>query len=296
MNIIETRSLTKYYGKSRGIIDLDLKVKKGKIFGFIGPNGAGKSTTIRTLLAFLIPTSGSAEIFGMDCIRKAPLIKKRIGYLPAEVNYYDDMRVKDLFNYVARLRRKDCRKKMKELSDVFELDLNQKIISLSSGNKKKVTLILSLLHEPELLILDEPAAGLDPLMQSRFFELLRKEKSRGVTVFFSSHVLSDVQKVCDRVAIIKEGRIIKEEQMGELEEARYKKIKIVFSGNRINDREFKISGVENMKVKGNTIEFYYSGKVDDVTRRLSNITIDDIWIEDPSLEEIFMHYYEKEEK
>lgn len=291
MNIIETRNLTKYYGRSRGIIDVDLDILGGEIFGFVGPNGAGKSTTIRTLLAFLRPTKGSAKIFGMDCILEAPKIKSAVGYIPAEVNYYEDMKVKDLLNYSAKFYQKDCRKRIKQLSKILKLDLGKKINSLSSGNKKKVSIVQALLHEPGLLILDEPTNGLDPLIQNRFFEILKEESEKGVTIFFSSHILSEVQRICDRVAIIKEGKIIKIEQIDELRKTRYKKIKIAFAdGVRVNS--LTTAGIKDSQVKDNILEFIYSGKINNIIQELSGKDIDNIWIEEPALEEIFMHYYE----
>ena len=199
MNVIEVKNLTKTYGKSRGISDVSFNVEQGEIFGFIGPNGAGKSTTIRTLLSLIHPTSGSATIFGKDIVKDAPAIKKDIGYLPSEVFYYDNMRVKDLLKYSASFYKKDCRKRMNELAEIMELDLNRKIDDLSLGNKKKVGIVQGLLHEPKLIILDEPTSGLDPLMQHKFFELLEEENKKGATILFSSHILSEVQRLCDRV-------------------------------------------------------------------------------------------------
>jgi ABC-2 type transport system ATP-binding protein len=294
MNIIETINLTKYYGRSRGIIDVSLDIPEGEIFGFIGPNGAGKSTTIRTLLAFLRPTKGSAKIFDMDCILESPKIKNEIGYLPAEVGYYEDMKVKDLFNYSAKFYNKDCGKRIKELSEILKLDLNKKINSLSSGNKKKVSIVQTLLHEPKLLILDEPTSGLDPLIQNRFFEILKNENKKGVTIFFSSHILSEVQRICDRVAIIKEGRIIKIEQIDELRKNKYKKIKIAFADGVVVNN-LTTDGIKNKLVKDNVLEFIYSGKIKNIIQELSGKDIDNIWIEEPALEEIFMHYYEGED-
>ncbi len=295
MNAIETRGLTKYYGKSRGIVDVNLSVLKGEVFGFIGPNGAGKSTTIRTLLAFLRPTRGSAKVFNMDCISMSHEIKKRIGYVPSEVNFYDDMKVKDLLQYSAKLHRKKCKKKTDELIEQLELDINKKINTLSSGNKKKVAVIQALMHEPELLILDEPTGGLDPLMQNKLYKILEEEKKRGGTVFFSSHILSEVQRICDRVAIIREGKIAKIETVDKLRADRQKKIRIVFGKNNIQ-QGFNIEGVHDCKVKENTMEFIYSGRINPVIKELSRRDIDNIWIDEPSLEEIFMHYYEKEGK
>src|SRR5665647_2400083 len=207
MSVIEIRNLTKSYGKARGIIDVSLNVEEGEIFGFIGPNGAGKSTAIRTLLGLIYPTSGTSTIFGKNCTQ-FPEIRKEVGYLPSEVFYYDNMRVMDLLKYSASFYKKDCTKRIKELAEIMDLDLKKKIDDLSFGNKKKVGIVQGLLHEPKLIILDEPTSGLDPLMQQKFFELIGQENKNGATVFFSSHILTEVQKMCERVAIIKEGKII----------------------------------------------------------------------------------------
>jgi len=292
MQAIVTDQLTKLYGKARGIIDVSLDVAEGEIFGFIGPNGAGKSTTIRTLLAFIYPNSGSAKIFGYDCVRESSRIKQEIGYLPAEVSYYDDMKVKDLFAYSAKFYKKDCVGRIEELSKVFEVDLNRKIEDLSYGNKKKVAIVQALLHEPRLLILDEPTSGLDPLMQSRFFEILREENRKGTTIFFSSHILSEVQKMCDRVAIIKEGKILKIEQMETLRANKYKRIRVEF--NNGDHRELKLAGSFDLSSNGKSMEFLYGGRIDQVIQELSGRQVENLWIEEPTLEEVFMHYYGEE--
>jgi ABC-2 type transport system ATP-binding protein len=294
MNVIEIKNLTKYYGKSRGIVDISFNVEEGEIFGFIGPNGAGKSTTIRTLLALIHPTSGSATIFGKDCIKFAPEIAKEVGYLPSEVFYYDNMKVIDLLKYSASFYKKDCNKRIKELAELMELDLNKKIEDLSFGNKKKVGIVQGLLHEPKLIILDEPTIGLDPLMQQRFFDLLKEENKKGATILFSSHILSEVQKLCNRVAIIKEGRIIKVEKISTLKENNYKKFKIEMKSN-IDKDYFNISGVKDLEVNDNVISFLFKGDINLIMKKFSEIEISNVWIEEPSLEEIFMHYYEKED-
>src|SRR3954452_929200 len=251
MNVIEINNLTKMYGKSRGITDISFHVEEGEIFGFIGPNGAGKSTTIRTLLSLIYPTSGSAKIFGKDCVEFAPEIKKQIGYLPSEVFYYENMKVKDLLKYSASFYKKDCSKKIKELAEIMDLDLTKKIDDLSLGNKKKVGIVQGLLHEPKLIILDEPTSGLDPLMQQKFFELLEKENKKGATILFSSHILSEVQRLCNRVAIIKEGKIVTVEKISNLKENNYKRIKIETKDN-LDKNYFNLSGVNNLEAKGNT--------------------------------------------
>ncbi|WP_078409130.1 ABC transporter ATP-binding protein [Priestia abyssalis] len=293
MNVIEIKNLTKTYGKARGISDISFNVEQGEIFGFIGPNGAGKSTTIRTLLSLIYPTSGSATIFGKDCIQFAPEIKKEIGYLPSEVFYYDNMKVKDLLKYSASFYKKDCSKRIKELAEIMDLDLNKKIDDLSLGNKKKVGIIQGLLHEPKLIILDEPTSGLDPLMQQKFFELLEEENKKGAAILFSSHILSEVQRLCNRVAIIKEGKIVTVEKISTLQENNYKKFKIE-TKSALDKNYFQISGVNKLEVNHNVTSFLFRGNINTVMKKIAEIEIANLWIEEPDLEEIFMHYYEKE--
>jgi ABC-2 type transport system ATP-binding protein len=294
MNVIEIKNLTKMYGKARGIENVSFNVEEGEIFGFIGPNGAGKSTTIRTLLSLIYPTSGSATIFGKDIITAAPEIKKDIGYLPSEVFYYDNMNVMDLLKYSASFYKKDCTKRIKELADIMELDLTKKIDDLSLGNKKKVGIVQGLLHEPKLIILDEPTSGLDPLMQQKFFDLLEKENKKGATILFSSHILSEVQRLCDRVAIIKDGRIVTVEKISTLKENTYKKFKIE-SNSKIDKSLFNIEGVNQIEQDGNTISFLFRGNLNLIMKKIAGIDVSNLWVEEPDLEEIFMHYYEKEE-
>ncbi|MEH7450897.1 ABC transporter ATP-binding protein [Gottfriedia acidiceleris] len=293
MYAIEINNLTKTYGNSRGITDISFNIEEGEIFGFIGPNGAGKSTTIRTLLSLIYPTSGSAKIFGKDCIQFAPEIKKEIGYLPSEVFYYDNMKVMDLLKYSASFYKKDCTKRIKELAEVMDLDLTKKIDDLSLGNKKKVGIVQGLLHEPKLIILDEPTSGLDPLMQQRFFDLLEEENKKGATILFSSHILSEVQRLCDRVAIIKEGKIVTVEKISTLQENNYKRFRIDIQ-NRMDPNYFNMPGVNNIEAKGKTISFIFKGNINKVLKKIAEIEIENLWIEEPDLEEIFLHYYEKE--
>jgi len=293
MNVIEIKNLTKSYGKSRGIIDVSLNVEESEIFGFIGPNGAGKSTMIRTLLSLIYPTSGSATIFGKDCIKFAPEIAKEVGYLPSEVFYYDKMKVIDLLKYSASFYKKDCSKRIKYLAEIMDLDLRKRIDDLSFGNKKKVGIVQGLLHEPKLIILDEPTSGLDPLMQQKFFDLLLEENKKGATIFLSSHVLSEVQRLCSRVAIIKEGKIIKLEKMSDLTENNYKKFKIEMK-EEIGKKYFNLGGLNNLEIEGKKVSFLFKGNINLIMKKISDLDIRNIWIEEPSLEEIFMHYYEKE--
>lgn len=292
MNAIEINKLTKTYGKARGITDISFSIEEGEIFGFIGPNGAGKSTTIRTLLSLIYPTSGSATIFGKDCIKFAPEIKKEIGYLPSEVFYYDNMKVADLLNYSASFFKKDCKKRIKELAEMMDLDLTKKIDDLSLGNKKKVGIVQGLLHSPKLIILDEPTSGLDPLMQQKFFELLEEENKKGATILFSSHILSEVQRLCNRVAIIKEGKVVTVEKISTLKENNYKKF-TVDTSEQLERDFFNMAGVNNISVNGKTTSFLFKGNINHVMRKIAEIEIENLWIEEPNLEEIFMHYYEK---
>ncbi len=290
-NIIQTTSLTKSYGKDRGIIDVSMEVKEGEIFGFIGPNGAGKSTLIRTLLGLQKPTSGSATIFGKDISNFSTDIAPEIGYLPSEVFYYDGMKVKELLDYSASFYKGDCKLRIKQLAERLDLDLNRKIDDLSYGNRKKVGIIQALLHEPKLLILDEPTGGLDPLMQQTFFEILEEENKKGVTIFLSSHVLSEVQRLCEKVAIIKEGQIIEVNNVREMNNDNYKKCHIEFtSGQNIGQFE-QVSGVTNLEVEGDKISFIYKGDMNELLVVISSYQLVDLSISEPSLEEIFLHFY-----
>jgi len=265
-------------------------VEEGEVFGFIGPNGAGKSITIRLFLSLIYPTSGEARIFGKDCIRDGPDIRQEIGYLPSEVFYYEGMKVLDLLKYSASFYHKDCTKRLFELADLMELDLKKRIDDLSYGNKKKVGIVQGLLHQPRLIILDEPTAGLDPLMQQKFFNLIREENRHGATVFFSSHILAEVQRLCSRVAIIKEGHIIKIQDIKSLQQDNYKKIRIAADG--LDIRRFQIGNISNLEQSNDTISFFYKGDINILTRLISDLHLVDVTIEDLTLEEVFMHYYE----
>ncbi|HPF31124.1 MAG TPA: ABC transporter ATP-binding protein [Candidatus Saccharibacteria bacterium] len=299
MNIIETNKLTKYYGKTLGIVDVDMSVVEGEIFGFIGPNGAGKSTTIRTLLGLIYPTSGSAKIFGKDIIEHGPEIKEEIGYLPSEVFYYDDMRVIDLLRYSGSFYKKEKKiieSRIIELAEYLDLDLNRKIDDLSYGNKKKVGIVQGLLHSPKLIILDEPTGGLDPLMQQRFFDLLREENKKGATILFSSHILGEVQKLCDRVAIIKNGKIVKVEKISDLAKNTHKRFKID-TIKKIDDKIFsELKGISDLNVTNNSANFLFRGNINDVIKIVVKLDLTNMLIEEPDLEEIFMHYYRTDDE
>lgn len=290
MSILEVSHLTKYYGKARGIVDVSFEQEEGEIFGFIGPNGAGKSTTIRLLLSLIHPTSGSAKIFGKDVTAHGPEIRRDIGYLPSEVFYYEGMKVIDLLKYSASFYKGDCTKRMNELSAIMELEMNRRISDLSYGNKKKVGIVQGLLHSPKLLFLDEPTAGLDPLMQRKFFDLIRAENARGVTVFFSSHILGEVQRLCNRVGIIREGKIAEISDIRTLQQNNYKKVTVTAAGIRADT--FDLAGVTNVQTENSTVHFFFKGDINAVLQRIGGLQVSDVTIEEPTLEEIFMHYYE----
>lgn len=289
MNVIAITNLTKSYGEHRGIENVSLSVEEGEIFGFIGPNGAGKSTTIRTLMALIHPTSGSAEIFEKDCVKQAAQISKDVGYLPGESAYYDNMTAGELVQYAADLYGKNCDDKINELSGRLNLDMSRKISELSLGNRKKLGIVCALLHSPKLIILDEPTSGLDPLIQQEFYNILKEENQRGVTIFFSSHVLSEVQKICDRVAIIKDGKIVSVQKINELRANSPKKICI--TADEIPPGHFDIIGVTNYQLDGNTATFMFMGNIADILSRLICLKVQDLFIEEPALEEVFLHYY-----
>ena len=289
---IVLNELTKHYGKHRGINNLSFSVNQGEFFGFIGPNGAGKSTTIRTLMGLIRPTGGSASIFDLDCHSKASVIARDVGYLPSENSYYENMKVRELLQYTADLYGMDCKTKMKELADRLNLDLTRKIEDLSLGNKKKVGIVSAIMTSPKLIIMDEPTSGLDPLIQQAFYDILKEENSRGATVFFSSHVLSEVQKLCDRVAILKEGQLIGIQSIKELRESGYKKVSL--SAKEAIPRDFfDLSGIANYAETADktSVSFMYNGNITAIIDKLHLLHLDDVLLEEPSLEEIFMHYY-----
>ncbi len=290
MSVIEVSNLTKFYGKSRGIVDVSFTEEEGEIFGFIGPNGAGKSTTIRLLLSLIHPTSGSARVFGKDVTKFGPEIRRDIGYLPSEVFYYEGMKVVDLLKYSASFYGKDCTQRMKELSELMELEMNRRISDLSYGNKKKVGIVQGLLHSPKLLFLDEPTAGLDPLMQRKFFELIRQENKRGVTVFFSSHILGEVQRLCNRVGIIREGKIVEISDIRTLQKNNYKKVSVTSKG--VKPADVKMAGVTHVQSEDGTVSFFFKGDINAMVKKIGGLRLENATIEEPTLEEIFMHYYE----
>lgn len=289
MDVIKTEKLTKYYGETVGIIDLDLAVSEGDFFGFIGPNGAGKSTTIRTLLGLISPTSGNATVFGKDVTKEKEYILHNIGYLPSEALFYGGMKVKDVLKLSADLRKKDCTAESKLLCERLQLDISKKIDDLSFGNRKKVAIVCALQHQPKLLILDEPTGGLDPLMQKEFFDILRERNRDGATVFLSSHILSEIQRNCTRAAIIRDGKIIACDSVDALAKTNAKRINI---HGKI-DLEH-LSGIRDRKDTKDSVSFLYNGDINSLLHTLSLGNISDLTITEPDLDEVFLHYYEKE--
>lgn len=289
MEIVKTAKLTKYYGRARGIIDLDLTVEQGEFFGFIGPNGAGKSTTIRTLLGLISPTSGSAVIFGKDIAKEKEAILQDIGYLPSEALFYWGMKVKDILKLSADLRKKDCTAESKLLCERLQLDTSRKVEDLSFGNRKKVAIVCALQHRPKLLVLDEPTGGLDPLMQKEFFDILRERNREDTTIFISSHVLSEIQRNCTRAAIIRDGRIIACSSVDDLAKTSAKRVTVHGSISLEH-----LSGVRDIKDTEDSVSFLYSGDMDSLLSTLSSGQVDDLTVTEPDLEEVFLHFYEKE--
>ena len=287
MNAIQLSNLTKYYGKSKGILNLNLDVKEGEFFGFIGPNGAGKSTTIRTLLGLITPSSGHAHRFDETIRRRNPQIRSLIGYLPSEAVFYRGMKVKDLLKLSADLHYKDCSAEREILCRRLQLDVNRKVDELSFGNRKKVAIVSALQHQPKLLILDEPTSGLDPLMQREFFHIIRERNEQGATVFLSSHVLSEIQRNCTRAAIIREGRIIACDRVEALSKTNAKRISV--QGQVSLD---SLEEIRDLKENDCIFSFLYGGDIHRLLETLSAGTITDLSISDPDLDEIFLHYYE----
>lgn len=285
--MIKINKLTKYYGKTLGVKNLSLEVKEGEVFGFIGPNGAGKSTTIRCIMNLINRTEGEIFINSKENDMNDLELKKIIGYLPSEINLYEDMTVKEMIKYSASFYDEDLTKRIKYLTGKFKLDNNKKIDELSFGNLKKLGIVLAFMHNPKILILDEATNGLDPLMQNEFYDLIKEEKAKGTTVFFSTHNLSEIKKVCDRVGIIKEGKLIKVSDVSSLSEDLFLIVNI--DSDEINKIDIKCKIIEK---KEDNIKFIYSEDINELISKLSNINIKKITVEEPSIEDIFKHYYE----
>lgn len=272
-NVIEINNLTKNYGRQRGVSDVNFSVKEGDIFGFLGPNGAGKSTTIRSMLGFIKYESGSIYILGKDLKKNHEHILSEIGYMPSEAMFYPSMKVKDIIKMAADVRKKDCRQEASKLCERLQVDTNKKISDLSLGNRKKVSIVCAMQHKPKLFVFDEPTSGLDPLMQTEFFELIKEYVRDGATCILSTHVLSEIKRYCKNVAIMKEGRIQCIDAVENITKTNAKKIYLLCDGRQEN--------------------FIYDGNLNDFIREFSGQDIIDIRIEEPSLDEIFMHFYKE---
>lgn len=287
-NILEIKNLTKYYGKTLAVKDLSLELHAGEIFGFIGPNGAGKSTTIRSIMNLINKTKGEVYFLGETLTKDNLTLKEQIGYLPSEVFLYEDLTVKEMLDYHESFYKKNLSKRRKELVKKLKLDESKKIEDLSLGNQKKLGIVLAFMHEPKLLILDEPTSGLDPIMQQVFYDLLQEEKEKGTTIFYSTHILSEISKICDRVGIIKEGKLLKVESIKELQSKNLTNVTIISSEIEKIIKELKVE-VETKDEK--TIKFKNTLDSNDLIKILSKYEIEKLLIEEPTLEDIFLHYY-----
>ncbi len=293
-NVIETKGLTVYYGKHRGIVDVDLRVAKGEIFGFLGPNGAGKTTTQRVLLDVIRPNRGSASMFGLDCQKQGVQARKHVSYLPGELSLYDNMKANAFFDMVNSMRGNKGDKKYREqLCQRLDLDTSRKIRNYSRGNKQKVGIVIAFMNQPDLLILDEPTGGLDPLVQQTVLELVRETKEDGRTVFFSSHILPEVQAVCDRVGIIRDGKLVTTSSIEELTTQHFKRVRLSFANTPPADA-FAQEGVQEVdrNEQGVTLEIYENlGRVMETAVSFGITDIETIPVD---LEEIFLTYYSRE--
>lgn len=287
--IINIQNLSKSYGKHRGIKDVTLSVNQGEIYGFIGPNGAGKSTTIRSILGLIHHDSGTAKICGLDVTTNNKAIMEQVGYMPSEANFYPSMKVSQIIEFAANARKYDCTLDAKNMIERLDVDPTKKIEELSLGNRKKISIICAMQHNPKVLIFDEPTSGLDPLMQAEFFKLIQEHVANGATCFLSSHVLSEVKQYCNRAAIIKDGEILRIDTMENLTHSNAKQIKL--KGDFIP----KIEGIESLKQTEEGVDFIYKGDINVLLNHLQSQAIKDLLIEEMSLEEIFLHFYTDKE-
>jgi beta-exotoxin I transport system ATP-binding protein len=289
--IIETEKLTKSYGAHRGIIDVDLQVNAGEVFGFLGPNGAGKTTTIRTLLDLIRPTSGVARVFGIPTTQDAVAIHRRVGYIPGEFTLYDRLTGGQTLTYFANLRGGVDRAYQRQLIERFDIDPTRRFKEYSKGNKQKIGLVIALQHRPELLILDEPTSGLDPLVQQSFYALVREAKEEGRTVFLSSHILSEVERTADRVAIIREGILVKVDSVEGLRDLAHHQVELRFAGPVPADEFRGLPGVTDVAATDHVLRMRVSGAITPVVRTAAKYDLLDFTSREPSLEETFLAQY-----
>ena len=288
IEILKVDNLSKYYGDIRGVENVSFSLNEGEIFGFIGPNGAGKSTTIRSIMNLINKNEGKVYVYGKEFKKQDSEIKSLIGYLPSEINLYDDLTVKQILDYHASFYKKDVSARKEELVNRFQLDVSKRIEELSLGNLKKLGIVLAFMHEPKLLILDEPISGLDPLMQEEFYSLLKEEKERGTTIIYSTHILSEISKICDRVGIIKDGNLLKVETIATLTK---KQLNLVTIQSKNIEKIVKEMKLKPEYIDDNTIKFKNALTPNKLMESLSNYKIDRLLIEEATLEEVFLHYY-----
>jgi ABC-2 type transport system ATP-binding protein len=288
--LVKTENLTKFYGDTRGISELELEVKRGEVFGFLGPNGAGKTTTIRLLLDLIRPTSGRAQVFGLDTQKHSVAIRRRSGYLPGEFSFYNHLTGREFLGYFSALRGKGNLDRAEQLAERLESDLGRPVNDLSHGSKQKIGLIQAFMNDPDLLILDEPTAGLDPLIQQEFYRLIDEVCAAGKTVFLSSHVLPEVERVCDRVGIVKDGRLVAVEDVSAIKEKAIRKIEVTFASD-VEPSDFSGLSVSDMEVSGRRLSCRVSGSVDHLVKAVARFEVIDFISHEPSLEEVFLALY-----
>ena len=290
---IRTSKLSKDYGLGRGLFELDLQVSPQEVFGYLGPNGAGKTTTIRLLMGMIRPSGGSAHIFGLDCVRDAVEVKRKVGYLPGDVPQFGSLRGSEVVNYLGGMRGGIDPNTVHNLAERFDLDLSRRFREYSSGNKQKLAIVLAFMHKPELLILDEPTAGLDPLNQQEFYKLLHETRERGATVFLSSHILSEVEQVCDRVGIVRSGRLVRVAQLEDLKHIRVHRVELEFAaGTEVPAEKIRAgAGVADVVVDGQRVRCAVRGSFEPLLDAIHGSDVTDLVSTEPSLEEIFLSYY-----
>ena len=293
--MLEVNTLSKVYPSGKGIFNLNFKVEKGEAFGYLGPNGAGKTTTIRHLLGFINPDQGNCSINGLNCRSEAYKIQKILGYLPGEIAFFDEMTGTQFLDFIGDLRKMKEKKLRNELIDRFEIETDGKIRKMSKGMKQKVGLIAAFMHDPEVLILDEPTSGLDPLMQNRFIELINEQKKLGKTILMSSHNFDEVERTCDRVGIINQGKLITVESITTLK-TNQRKAYIVTFENTSDVEQLMESQFETIRINNNTVKLIISNNYNDMFKQLSKHNIIGLDIASQNLEQIFMQYYGKEQK
>src|SRR5919204_4940364 len=293
---IEVHGLTRYYGRRRGVLDVSFHVNEGEVFAFLGPNGAGKTTTIRQLMGLLRPTSGSAHVFGLDCWSDSPRVKERIGFLPGEMRLYEHLTGRAFLDYFASFRKSRDRKRLDALLERLELDVSQQIRHMSKGNRQKLGIVQALMHDAPLLVLDEPSSGLDPLKQVTFLQLLHDERARGKTIFLSSHAIPEVERIADRVGIIREGRLVAVESIESLKSKRARHAGVLFSAPVDGARFTSLDGVRVLSRAddGKRYELAVPGDLRPLLRALADLPLEDLTLAGADLETIFLHYYAEE--